>query len=167
MFDTSTFLSVWYWIFAAFFWSLISNWTFGVSKWALDRAKKSEEDKAIAATLGRKSIARAVRQTERPPLLECAVQAFLVGAVLTLAVLRRNEIAQGLSFLAVPMCGFAFWRVYEARRLHNAALDDDALLKRISQIRFFKQVLGAASLACAAAFGMWLHEGEIVWFFSG
>ncbi len=167
MFDTSTFLSVWYWIFCAFFWSLISNWTFGVSKWALNRAKTSDEDRKLAATLGRRSIARAVRQTERPPLFDCAVQAFLVAAVLTLAVLRKNEMAQGLAFLAVPMCGFAFWRVFEARRLHESELDDEALLKRISQIRFFKQVMGTISLGAAVAFGLWMHLGDIKWHYSG
>lgn len=167
IFHTTTFLSVWYWMFTAFFWSLIVNWTFGVSKWALDRAKESPEDQALAAQLCRRSLARAARMAQNPPLLAWAFQAFLIGAVATLAVLRGSEIAQGLLFMAAPMAAFSFWRMGEARRLSDSALDDAALLKRIAEIRFYKQVLGTVNLSAAALYGMWLHQGEIIWNLSG
>ena len=167
MFETTTFLSVWYWLFLAFFWSLIVNWTFGVSKWALDRAKKSAEEKALAATLARRGIARAALAVTRPPLLTWTFQAFLVGAIATLAILRHSEVARGLLFIAAPMAAFNIWRVFEAQRLYAANLGDDELLARVARIRFLKQMLSAASISGAAAYGMWLHRGIITWHMSG
>jgi len=167
LFDTATFLSVWYWVFTASTWSLITNWTFGVSVWALDRAKTSADERALAATLVRRSIARAARRVEQPPILHWAFQAFLFGAIATLAVLRESEIAQGLLFLAVPMAGIEIWGRSAAVRLTKTALDDEALLRRIRRIRLIKQVVGGLSIAAAAVYGMWLHEGHIAWYMSG
>jgi hypothetical protein len=167
MFDTATFLSVWYWVFTASTWSLISNWTFGVSVWALDRAKTSQDERALAATLVRRSIARAARRVEQPPLLHWAFQAFVLGAIATLAVLRENEISQGLLFLAVPMAGIEIWGRRAAVRLTRIELDDEALLRRIRRVRLIKQVVGGFSVAAAAAYGMWLHEGHITWYLGG
>lgn len=163
MFETSTFLSIWYWIFTAFFWSLISNWTFGVSIWALDRAKNSDEERALTATLVRGSIARTVRALEHPPLLHWTFQAFVFGALATLAVLRDSEIAQGMLFLAVPMMGLEIWRRRISIRLSKADLSDDALLARVARIRRVKQVVGGISIAAATAFTVTSHLYDIYW----
>ncbi len=163
MFETATFLSVWYWLFMAFFWSLVSNWTFGVSKWSLDGAKHSVDEKAFAAMTGRRHVAITVGFLKHPPLLIWAIHAFFIGVVATMAVLRANEVAQGLLFIIVPVTGLELWRLREARRLEAADLDDDALLKRITEIRIYKQGLGFVSLGAAVGFGMWRHYGEIGW----
>lgn len=166
MFETATFQSVWYWIFMTFFWSLIGNWTFGVSTWALDRAKSSTEERALAATLGRRSIARTAYAVQHPPLVHWAFQAFILGAIATLGVLRGNEIAQGLLFVAIPMAGLEFWRRRFALRLAKAELGDKALLGEIAWARRVKQVIGAISIAAAAVFGMYVNRGDILWHFA-
>lgn len=167
MIDTVTFLNVWYWVFLALFWSLVTNWTFGVSVWSLARAKSSDEDLALAATLARRSIARTARMAENPPLFHWTFQAFLLGAILTLGVLRDNEIAQGLLFIALPMLGFAFWRGQVALRLAKAVLADEALLREIVFIRRVKQALGVISIGAAATYGVWLNKGDIFWRLGG
>jgi len=163
MFETSTFLSVWYWIFTAFFWSLISNWTFGASVWALDRAKTSDEELALTATLVRRSVARTAYTAEHPPLLHWAFQAFLAGAIATMAVLRGNEIAQGMLFFAIPMAGLEIWRRRVALRLAKADLGDEALLVKVARFRRVKQVIGGLSIAAATAFAVASHLYDIYW----
>lgn len=167
MIDTITFLNVWYWVFLALFWSLITNWTFGVSVWAIKRAKSSAEDLSLAATLARRSIARTARMSENPPLFHWTLQAFILGAILTLGVFRGNEIAQGFLFIALPMLGFAFWRGRVALRLAKAALTDEALLREIAFVRRVKQALGVISIGAAATYSIWLNKGEIFWRMGG
>jgi hypothetical protein len=166
MFDTPTFLTVWYWLFSAFFWSLVSNWTLGVSKWMMDRIDDPEE-REMALRVARRGIRSVVRDADNPSVKNWAFNAFVLAVLATLAVVREVEMAQGALFLLVPVALLGFWRRRVARRLMAEAPGDDALLAEIRRMRRVKQGVAMLSIVAAAGYGMWLHRGDIVWQFSG
>ncbi|MEM7522751.1 MAG: hypothetical protein AAF360_03140 [Pseudomonadota bacterium] len=105
----STFLSLWYWIFAILTWGIICNYTFGVPNELLMRARRSEEEGELFERYARRNLSIFARAIRRQSIVVGAVAAFMIAVIATLALWRGQEVAMGLLVILGPLSLLWMW----------------------------------------------------------
>lgn len=122
----STFLSLWYWIFAILFWCMICNYTFGVPNELLVRARKGGEDAALFRRYARRNIALFAAGIRRQGAALFALAAFFTAVLATLAVRNGHEAAMGVLVLLGPMFALSAYGGRTIQRLDRLSGEKDA-----------------------------------------
>jgi len=154
--DTRSFTSIWFWIVLAVFWSTISHYVLGVPFDMIARARRSgDEALTDLATLVDINIRRLFYITQVSGLLLMGFWAFILSALLLLAFWYGIELAQAVSFLAVPVTWIGFMTLRTARIISEERLEGQELIRRLMRHRFWTHVTGMISIFVTAMFGMY------------
>ena len=173
MFDTTTFLSVWYWTLLAVFWAMATHFPHGVPFDLLRRAQRhGGEDLAIFDRLARRLLDRIEEGARRSGALGMAGGGFVLAGLSTAAVLGRAEWAQGLLAIVGPAAWMLFMSIREAIALRADLIEAAArpeggpsperLLEFYFRRRWANQFIGTVSLALAASAMVTLHRDHFI-----
>ncbi|WP_138578245.1 component of SufBCD complex [Paroceanicella profunda] len=151
---TGTFDNVWYWGVTILAWSAACHWTVGVPHDLLMRA--DHRGGAAARQVDQLAAIHAARQAAAvrvagPYLL--AVAAFALSVVVTLAVHPGLELAQGVSFLALPLLLVKVLNVRLAIAIEAQAIRGEALRRGLARRRFYNQLIALLAITATALFG--------------
>ncbi|MEM1315092.1 MAG: hypothetical protein AAGI51_11085 [Pseudomonadota bacterium] len=173
MFDTTTFLSVWYWALLAVFWATATHFTHGVPFDVMRRAQRfGGEDLELFDRLARRLLDRIEEGVRRAAAWGIAGGAFVLAGLATAAVIGWAEWAQGLLAIAGPAAWMIFMSIREALSLREDLIaaasapegppSSERLLQVYFRRRWANQFIGTVSLALAASAMMTLHRDHFV-----
>lgn len=160
--DARSFTNVWYWMVLAVFWSTMSHYVLGVPFDMIARARRGgEEAQADLARLVDINIRRLLYITQVSGILLMGFWAFILSGLLLLGFWYWIELAQAISFLAVPVTLIGFMTLRTARIIVAEKPDGVDLIRRLMRHRFWTHVTGMISIFITAMFGMY-HNLSVV-----
>lgn len=159
MFDVhTTFLSVWYWVALAGFWSAATHFTHGVPYGAMWRAARhGGEDAALCDALARSGLARIAEATRQWGAVVAAAGGFGLAALAMAGLVAGMEPALGLLVMAAPAAAMAVAGLVEALELAEAPPPPAELLGRLFRRRRLNQLFATGGVLLAAAAMASLH----------
>ena len=164
--DTTTFLSIWYWLLMAVFWAMATHFTHGVPYDVLWRAARyGGEDADICDRLTRRMLARIEAGVRRWGLAGAAVGGFTL-AVLSVLSAAGSQVALGLLTILAPAVGMLALSVAEAVRLVRNAepVSPEALRAILFRRRWANQFAGVLAVAASGAALVLTHRDSIALF---
>ncbi|WP_372837819.1 component of SufBCD complex [Phaeovulum sp.] len=158
--DMRSFSNLWYWIALAVAWSTASRWVVGVP-WDLvirARRRRGEAEQQLHALI-QINVARYLTVAREGGLVATAMGSFLLTVLVLLGFVYDVELAQAISFIAVPMVlvGWLTLRVaaaYEAALKAEGPPSTEVLIRAMSRHRLHVQLIGIVSLSVTAFWGM-------------
>lgn len=160
--DARSFTNVWYWMVLAVFWSTVSHYVLGVPFDMIARARRGGEDAlSDLSRLVDINIRRLFFITQVSGLLLMGFWAFILSGLLLLGFWYWIELAQAISFLAVPVTWIGFMTLRTARIIAEQKLEGQELIRRLMRHRFWTHVTGMVSIFITAMFGMY-HNLSVV-----
>ncbi len=152
-----TFLSVWYWVFAALFWSAVCNSTFGAPNDLLSRAARGGEDARLFDRLARRNLERFSTALRRRAPWGAAIGGFALTLLGALAWRTGSEAALGLLVIVAPAAALSLWGGIALLRAADAPPEPEALRQLFQRARFAAAGAAAASMLAAVAVAGWRH----------
>lgn len=154
--DARSFTNIWYWMVLAVFWSTLSHYVIGVPFDMIARARRSGEETMVDLTrLVDINVRRLLYIARVSGLLLMGFWAFVLSGLLLLAFWYGIELAQAISFLAVPVTFIGFMTLRTARIIEAEKPEGQDLIRRLLRHRFWTHVTGMISIFVTAMFGMY------------
>lgn len=154
--DFRSFSNLWFWIMLAVAWSTASHWVLGIP---FDMVLRARQHGGQALTdledLVRINVNRLLYVARMSGLWLAAFSAFVLSALLTLAVWYGVELAQALVLIALPMMIVSAMSLSTARRIEQAAPQGEELCRILQRHRVWTQAIGVASIFVTGAYGMY------------
>ncbi len=149
--DTTSFLSVWYWIITAVAWSMTAHWTLGVPYDAIRQADRKGGDFAEHCDLqAHINARRLIYYFDRGGPYFIAFVSFMLALVWGWGFIQGYELAQAFFVLLAPMTLTSVFTVRLAYRIKNEALQGEALRKALKRRRMLNQGIGMLAITFAA-----------------
>lgn len=149
MLSHATFLSPWYWGFAALFWGVICNTTFGAPNELLLRAARGGGDAALFERVARRNISHFAERIRQRAIVTGALTAFALGMIATIAARTGSEAALGLLALILPAALLSVWGGYTILRMADRPPDGLGFRRIFFRARLVSGLTAAASMLCA------------------
>ena len=160
--DARSFTNVWYWMVLAVFWSTVSHYVLGVPFDMISRARRGgEEAQSDLARLVDINVRRLLYITNVSGLILMGFWAFILSGLLLLGFWYWIELAQAISFLAVPVTLIGFMTLRTARVIAAERPEGQDLIRRLMRHRFWTHVTGMISIFITGMFGMY-HNLSVV-----
>lgn len=160
--DARSFTNAWYWMVVAVFWSTLSHYVLGVPFDMIARARRSS-DQALAdlTRLVDINVRRILYISRVSGLILIALWAFVLSGLVLLGFWYWIELAQAISFLAVPATLIGVMTMRSARIIDRDRPEGQDLIRRLLRHRFWTHVTGMISIFITAMFGMY-HNLSVV-----
>ncbi|MFN3662462.1 hypothetical protein [Yoonia sp.] len=163
--DFRTFSNIWYWLAVAVTWASVSHWIIGVPFDMIYGARRHggqamlDLDQITAI-----NVRRLMTIAGTPGLIFVGLVAFFITMAGMLGFYYGLELAQGLFLLAFPLVivGALTWRA--CQRLSAAPLTGEALVKALSNLRFWIQVIAMTAIFVTAVYGMYANLSRMMVF---
>jgi hypothetical protein len=152
--DFRSFSSLWYWLALSVVWSTASHWVLGVPYDLIRRARRDEQAQRDLEDVLRVNVHRLLFYARGSGLVSVALAAFVLSALLVLAV-RGVEFAQAVLCILLPMMPIFALRLrlaLEFERGDHGSADLDQVLTRH---RTAVQTIGALAIFFTGLFGMY------------
>ncbi len=150
--ETTSFLSVWYWIITAVAWSMTAHWTLGVPYDALRQAEKHGGEFAEHCDLqAHINARRLIYYFDRGGPYFIAFVGFMLALIGGWGFYQGYELAQAIFVLAAPLLLTSVFSVKLAYRIKNEVLEGEALRKALRMRRIWNQTIGTIAIIFAAA----------------
>lgn len=160
--DARSFSNLWFWTVLAVVWSSASHWVIGVPYDVLLRAKKQGGQALVdLEDIVRVNVNRILYIGRESGLWLLGFTSFMLTGLLVLALWYKIEFAQAISMIAFPMTLVGVMTLSTARRIEAEGLQAETLFRRLTQHRFWTQVIGMVSIFITAMFGMY-HNLAVV-----
>ncbi|MEO0912515.1 MAG: hypothetical protein AAFY59_05935 [Pseudomonadota bacterium] len=147
--------TLWFWIMHVMAWSLTSHFVLGVPFDAVLQANREKEDFGPWArhtdAMIRASVFRVVTYFRRIGTLLVGVWSFLIGSLLTFAILFENEFCMAVLTLFLPLTAIYAVSIRWALWIDEAALDPAELRQVLRRLRFWVQLFGVVGIMLAGA----------------
>ena len=154
--DFRSFSNLWFWIVVAVAWSTASHWVLGVPFDMVLRAKRhGGQALTDLEDMVRINVNRLLYVGRMSGLWLAGFSAFVLTALLTMALLYGVELAQALALLALPMTVVGALGLSTARRIEAEAPQGEALLKVLARHRLWTQAIGMLSIFVTGMYGMY------------
>lgn len=155
--NTGSFSSLWYWLFLAVMWSIVSHRPLGVPYDLIGRARRHPEVRAdLLALTG--IAARRLIGFGQEGVLFVSVAFALIGFVAVLGFVEGYQFCQALTLILVPMVIVALLGLRAARRIEPMTratpADPKAVIGALIMHRMLVQGIGAVSILLSALWGM-------------
>ena len=145
--DFRSFSNLWFWIVLAVAWSTASHWVLGVP---FDMVLRARRHGGQALTdledLVRINVNRLLYVARMSGPWLAGFSAFLLTALVTMAVWYEVELAQALALLAVPMTLVSLLSLSTARRIEERGPQGEELCKVLQRHRIWTQAIGMVSI---------------------
>lgn len=152
--DHRSFSSLWYWIVIALIWAGLTRSAMGVPYDLMARARRlGGALQTDVEALARIHAERMVYYWSRGKLFQVSFLAFVLSALLVLAVGFQFEFAQAVLFLLLPLVLISANALRVAQRVLGDDGRGDALHKLIWRHRLFVQIIGFTFIFLTAIFG--------------
>ncbi len=152
--DFRSFSNLWYWLALSVIWSSASHWVLGVPYDLIRRARRSEEAQRDLEDLLRVNVHRLLFYTRGAGVLSVAGMAFVLSAMVVLAVMGI-EFAQAVLCILLPMLPVLALRIRLALQFERGAHGSADLDRVLSRHRATVQVIGMCAIFFTALFGMY------------
>jgi hypothetical protein len=154
--DFRSFSNLWFWIVLAVAWSTASHWVLGVP---FDMVMRARRHGGQALTdledLVRINVNRLLYVGRMSGLWLAAFSAFLLTALITMAVRYQVELAQALALIMVPMTLVSLLSLATARRIEERAPQGEELCRILQRHRVLTQGIGVVSIFVTGMYGMY------------
>jgi hypothetical protein len=154
--DFRSFSNLWFWIVLAVAWSTASHWVLGIP---FDMVLRARRHGGQALTdledLVRINVNRLLYVARMSGLWLAGFSAFLLTALVTMALWYGVELAQALALLAVPMTLVSLLSLSTARRIEERAPQGEDLCKVLHRHRLWTQAIGMVSIFVTGMYGMY------------
>jgi hypothetical protein len=154
--DFRSFSNLWFWIVLAVAWSTASHWVLGIP---FDMVLRARRHGGQALTdledLVRINVNRLLYVARMSGLWLAGFSAFLLTALVTMALWYGVELAQALALLAVPMTLVSLLSLSTARRIEERAPLGEDLCKVLHRHRLWTQAIGMVSIFVTGMYGMY------------
>lgn len=148
----STFLSLWYWVFAVLFWGVICNYTYGIPNELLMRARRGGLDADLFDRYARRNLAMFSRGIKRQGIYVGSIAAFIVAMIATLAIRSDYEAAMGLLVLLAPMMALSAWGGWMIQKLDRDQPEPERLRRYFLRTRRVTGIVAGLSIVA----GYWV-----------
>ena len=162
--DMRSFSNLWFWIALAVTWSSVSHRVLGVPWDMATRARKAArrrgpDDPETDAErdfedMVRIATGRILFIAEQSGTLLTGFLGFVLTTLCLLGFVYRNEFAQALFLLGLPLSLVGLLSVGSARVIRDRALSGEALFLRMYRHRMITQVIGTFAIFATAMWGM-------------
>lgn len=154
--DFRSFSSLWYWLALSAMWSGASHWVLGVPYDMVRRTRRDTDGTAQRdlEDLLRVNVTRILHIARESGLLIVAGLAFILTALLVLAVGFGMELAQAVLFLMVPALLVYALSLRLALRLERGDYGSADLDRVLTRHRMIVQTIGMFAIFFTAIFGM-------------
>ena len=149
-FDTTTFLSIWYWALTVLIWTLVSQRALGVPHDMLLRAARLPEVSARVDTLAHIAAERVHGIAEGGGVALAALAGFGLAVLAILGFVFHIEIARALAPLAFPLCLVAVMTARLAARVRAERLAGEPLRALLVRHRAWTQAIAILAIFAAA-----------------
>ncbi len=150
--ETTSFLSIWYWIITAVAWSMTAHWTMGVPYDALRLAEKHGGDFAEQCDLqAHINARRLIYYFDKGGPYFIAFIGFMLSLIGGWGFIQGSELAQAIFVLAGPLLFTSVFSVRLAYRIKDEALQGAPLRKALRTRRIWNQTIGTIAILFAAA----------------
>lgn len=154
--DMRSFSNLWFWIAVAVLWSSASHWVLGVPFDMVGRARRhGGAASADLDTLVHINARRLVFIARVSGLWLTGIAAFGLTSLAILGFGYRQEFAQAILLLALPMTVVGALSLRTARRIDAERLAGPDLWRRLTWHRMSVQAVGVVSIFVTAMWGMW------------
>ena len=154
--DTRSFSSLWYWIAVAVLWSSASHFVLGIPFDMVTRARRrGAEALADLEALAHLQVRRRLQVMRTGGAWVVGVTSAVLSAVFVLGFLYGVELLQALFLLLFPLSMVNLMALRAAARIEAEHAVGDQLIRRLSRLRFWIQLLGMMSVFVTALWGMW------------
>jgi hypothetical protein len=154
--DMRSFSNLWFWIAVAVLWSSASHWVLGVP---FDMVARARRHGGAAAedldTLVHINARRLIFIARVSGLWLTGIAAFGLTSLCLLGFFYRQEFAQAILLLALPMTVVGALSLRTARRIEEQAITGPDLWRRLTWHRMSVQAVGVVSIFVTAMWGMW------------
>lgn len=154
-----SFSSIWYWLVVIGLWMWTAQRVLGVPLDLIMHVHRHPEDDHAARDLNDLLRVNARRMGKMPGVLNVGVAAFLLSAIVALAV-AGLETAQAVACIAVPMAAVVLLRIRLARRVLD--MGTIAATKALIWHRMFVQMIAMVSIFSTSVWGMFRNLGLAV-----
>ncbi|MEX2520296.1 MAG: hypothetical protein WD969_13300 [Paracoccaceae bacterium] len=146
MLSHATFLSPWYWVFAALFWGVICNTTFGAPNELLLRAARGGDDAALFERLARRNIILFAQRIRRRAPVAGALAAFVLALLVTVTARTGSEATLGVLVLFAPAALLSIWGGLTIVRMAERLPDAPGVRRIFFRARLYSGLTAAASM---------------------
>ncbi|EYD73516.1 hypothetical protein Rumeso_04637 [Rubellimicrobium mesophilum DSM 19309] len=154
--DFRSFSNLWFWIVLAVAWSTASHWVLGVPFDMVLRAKRhGGQALTDLEDLVRINVNRLLYVARMSGLWLAGFSAFLLTALMTMAVWYGVELAQAMALIMVPMALVGLLSLSTARRIEERAPQGEELCKVLHRQRIWTQGIGTVSIFVTGMYGMY------------
>lgn len=155
--DLRSFSNLWYWIGLAVLWSSVSHWILGIPYDSILRARRGKPDTALddLHDLARVNVNRILYISEVSGAWIALFGSAIMTALAISAFGYNIEFAQAVFLLVAPMSLLAGMSYRTARKIRDAAMGGDVLIRQLLRHRFATQLVGVLSIFVTAMYGMY------------
>jgi hypothetical protein len=153
-----SFTSVWYWLSVAALWSTITHRGLGVPYDIILRASREGcigQAQVDLEDLVRINCNRLNFIMRSSGTLSVALTTFVVTALAVIGFYYKVEIAQAVIFILAPFTLVGATTAAYAKRISEADLSGEALIKSLGRLRYLIQLIGVAAVFATAFWGIW------------
>ena len=160
--DFGSFSTVWYWIVLAVTWSAASHRVVGVPYDMVLRARRlGGEAMGDLEDLVRINVGRTLYIARESGLWLAGVATFGLTALGTLGFWNRQELAQGMFLLFLPLTLVGLLSVSTAARIEAERPTGEVLFRVLHRHRLWTQGIGMLSIFVTAIYGMFQNLASI------
>ncbi|NCQ24696.1 MAG: component of SufBCD complex [Rhodobacteraceae bacterium CG17_big_fil_post_rev_8_21_14_2_50_63_15] len=155
--DMRSFSNLWYWIALAVTWSSASHWVLGVPWDMAMRARRGRSPQAAAdfEDMVRINTNRLRFVARESGMLLAGLVAFVLTSLALLGFVYRNEFAQALFFLGLPLTLVGALSLHTAHVVRERGLAGVDLIRRLYWHRLITQIIGMVSIFVTVIWGMY------------
>lgn len=147
LFNDSSFINIWYWLFLSFTWSRVTYWTLGVpfhhARFAVMRKGKYMTE---FETLVNINVDRYVEVFDQFGPVIVAIGAFIIAILASLGFGYGIELMQAGFLMLTPLILLSAFTMRYAYRLHRDPLEGMSLYRSYCMHRRIKQIFGVLVL---------------------
>ncbi len=149
--ETTSFLSIWYWIITVVAWSMTAHWTMGVPYDAIRLADRKGGEFAEQCDLqAHINARRLIYYFDRGGPYFIGFIAFMLSLVGGWGFFQGYELAQAVFMLAAPLLLTSVLSVRLAYRIRDEAWQGEELRLRLRRVRILNQIIGVIAISFAA-----------------
>ena len=151
-----SFSNLWFWIVLAVVWSSASHWVLGVPFDMVLRARRQGGQAEVdLEDLVRINTNRLLYIGNVSGLWLLGFGCFFLTALALLGFVYRNEFAQSVFLLALPLSMVGLLSMSTARLIQQEGATGELLHKRLMRHRLYTQIIGMISIFVTALWGMY------------